>query len=282
MNRYEDTLKLTKNLLAVSREQTATFESFGIKSASFPRRQIETVTRRCLLALHIPFMPLSFINPSYSFSRQIAVETAIELIYSITFPAPNDEAFSHFGLLPGNPASQEEEDKKDKDILRLYAWGSGPFRSLPWQCFLVIASEILAISHGTFGEVPLFAAGAGSSQSNTTMRMYELKVLLQRGVQYMERRLQFVEATVKDYILFTGFMADIEAHDQMDEKGLQAYQHAASILRGRAGAGSVSSVHGSDQDTIDNTGSIMDDFWIPDFSEDDWNNNLHINDVYAS
>lgn len=267
VNRYEETLKLTKDLLAASREQSAKFESFGLKAASFGRRYVETITRRCLLALHIPFMPLSFINPSYSFSRQMAVETAIELAYSLTFPADNEKVPSNFSL-PRNSLHKEDED-----ILRLYAWGSGPFRSLPWQCFFVIASELLAISHGAFGEIPLFAA------SNRSLRSYELRMLLQRGVQHMEKRLKFVGVNIKDFVFAAAFVADIESRDQMDEKSLEAFQHAASILRERAGGGSVSG-YGSDQGTVKNAGSV-DDFWIPDFSEDDWNSNLHMSNVYV-
>lgn len=84
-------------------------------------------------------MSVALRNPAYYFSRRASLDAALKLAYSILPPKSSQE--------PLIAAIQEAVGPKEQcvDYTRLMLCGCGPFRSVQYQAYMVIAAELSAI-----------------------------------------------------------------------------------------------------------------------------------------
>lgn len=98
---YQETLRLDSELKASYKEAIQTLQSSKkneISPTQFELSAIDFVMRRYLGALHFPFFGISLTEPSYAFSRKMAVETAFRS-WSIARGTANDNSeFARFIL----------------------------------------------------------------------------------------------------------------------------------------------------------------------------------------
>ncbi|KAL4728078.1 hypothetical protein ACLX1H_004798 [Fusarium chlamydosporum] len=96
---YQETLRLDAELKASYKEAIQTLQSSknnGFSPTEFELSSMDFIMRRYLSALHFPFFGLSLQEPSYAFSRKMAVETAFRL-WSLARRSTNDNSeFAQF------------------------------------------------------------------------------------------------------------------------------------------------------------------------------------------
>ncbi|CZR54978.1 uncharacterized protein PAC_04863 [Phialocephala subalpina] len=96
---YEKILALSTELTSQLSSHSALYSSSSSSSPTFSTCQknlLDLLTRRFLLALHLPFAILAKTDPRYYFSRKIALDTAL-----LIFSYPSDPDFERMKLISG-------------------------------------------------------------------------------------------------------------------------------------------------------------------------------------
>ncbi|RYP45573.1 hypothetical protein DL768_008122 [Monosporascus sp. mg162] len=233
---YEEVLRLHSELAATYRDLKTRLCSFGPRVSAFQRLLCDTVLQQYFLVLHLPHMHLAMAKPILHFSRAVCVETALSISYTALMPSLMDDEpvlVALYAAANTEPACGE--------YIRLMICGSGPFRYIHIQSHNIIAAELLALMHN---EIPGPFDSATMSQvevpsgAGRGLRKLELHAMLRAAAKWTELRLVAGETNVKDYVAISVSLATIEAvmegvaaDSARQTKGVEAFTHAASILR---------------------------------------------------
>ncbi|KAK3713234.1 hypothetical protein LTR37_008667 [Vermiconidia calcicola] len=124
---YEKTLHLDKELRAAykaMRPVLSCAKPHMDESSHFGLQVVDLIVHRYLLALHLPFSGLALREAAYAFTRQVLVDTALN-IWCAVYPSVFVPAIF-----------------RDENLARLTKNGSGCFRIAATQACLVIALEL--------------------------------------------------------------------------------------------------------------------------------------------
>ncbi|RYO83949.1 hypothetical protein DL766_000990 [Monosporascus sp. MC13-8B] len=233
--------------------------------SAFQRLLCDMVLQLYFLVLHLPYMHPAMAKPLLHFSRDVCLETALGISYTALMPSlMNDDPV----LVALHAAAKTEP--ACEEYVRLMICGSGPFRYIHIQSHNVIAAGLLALVHN---ELPGPFDPATMSQvavpfgAGRELRKLELHAMLRAAAKWAELRLAAGETNVKDYVTISVPLASIEAvmegvaaDSARQTKGLEAFRHAASILRNTASyeASSCEDTRGTDptHEDVDGIGSF--------------------------
>ncbi|KAK4462917.1 hypothetical protein QBC42DRAFT_325978, partial [Cladorrhinum samala] len=157
---YQETLRLDTELRAAYKTLTRTLHANNKPSApragsaaeqtknsstpsDFQLRSLDLLMRRYFLSLHFPFFGASLTETSFTFSRKVAVEAALRL-WRAAYPVPR--IISATQAPSRDKYDDNGDDGSDKDlVVRLITNGSGMFRTVGVQAFIIITSELKAM-----------------------------------------------------------------------------------------------------------------------------------------
>ncbi|RGP58953.1 hypothetical protein FSPOR_11662 [Fusarium sporotrichioides] len=136
---YQETLRLDSELKVSYKEAIRTLQSSkknGISPTQFELSAMDFIMRRYLGALHFPFFGISLTEPSYAFSRKMAVETAFRL-WSIARRTANDNT----------------------EFARFVVCSSGFFRTSAWLASVILLLDLRnqVQEDDTFSSAPIHA-----------------------------------------------------------------------------------------------------------------------------
>ncbi|RYP22854.1 hypothetical protein DL765_001450 [Monosporascus sp. GIB2] len=233
---YEEVLRLHSELTASYRDLQTRLYSFGPAVSAFQRRLCDMVLQLYFLVLHLPYMHPAMAKPLFHFSRHVCLETALGISYTALIPSLMDDD----PVLVALHAAAKTEPVCE-EYVRLMICGSGPFRYIHIQNHNIIAAGLLALVHnelpGPFDPATMSQFGVPSGAGRGLHKL-ELHAMLRAAPKWAELRLAAGETNVKDYVTISVSLASIEAvmegfaaDSARQTKGLEAFRHAASILR---------------------------------------------------
>lgn len=126
---YDEATRLDGRLRAAHNEMRRTLQQFSIPSSQFEVLILNFVIRRYLISIHVLFFGPSFLNPTYAFSRNVIVDTALKILNC-------SSAQSTLSSRKQQPPSHQVE------LRRLTTCASGFFRTAPLHCGFLIAVEL--------------------------------------------------------------------------------------------------------------------------------------------
>lgn len=270
--RYQKVLKLSSELTACCRSLANSLGSLGPAASVFQKRLCEMITQRYFLILHLPYTPLTMVEPLYHFSRKTCVETALDILHAVFQPS-----------LDGDPVFASLQaavniEPKCEELQRLMICSSGPLRSILQQCASSIASELLAVIQESLAGPSLCSTtispptpGTFSTARSRSLRNLELHLILRASVAWMEKRILAGQTNIKDYLFFVIILAEAEAlmgasspDESRRQKALEALSHSVALLRDMEGSDvnlpDSSIIGGEELDAIN-------DLWISGYSE---------------
>ncbi|RAL06087.1 fungal specific transcription factor domain-containing protein [Aspergillus ibericus CBS 121593] len=186
---YDEALRLSAELTAIYRDNSTLFQTFnkGVsKPTPFHSRLFDLMTQRFLLALHDPFTIRAKSNPTYYYSRQMSLQTSLQILSPFTSDAPDTAA--------------------DPDYTSLLLIGAAVYRDVTAQAICVIADECLdmldkrqtsltALAHSFAHEPQLLA----------------LRAIVERSTAYCMKRVRAGETNIKGYLISSFLLAYIDA-----------------------------------------------------------------------
>lgn len=187
---YEEVLRLDSELAEASRLCLRRLRAFssskkGNASVAFQMNFYSILTRRVLLALHLPFAGKSIANPAYYFSRQVCRKTSLHLL---------DALFPKLQM----PFSA------DCDIEKLLMTAGGMFKSVLVQSTAAVCVELIhdLVDRPSALSVPL----ERSQQARN-----ELRKAIEQPVACFQRRIIAGDDDVRPYVLFCSALGQIKA-----------------------------------------------------------------------
>ncbi|KAI2464829.1 hypothetical protein F4781DRAFT_411460 [Annulohypoxylon bovei var. microspora] len=270
---HQETLKLSSELMNEYRSLVRYLHSLGPQPTKFQQQYCEFVFSRYIFSLHLSYMPRALKDPAqFYLSRTLCVDTALRLAsFFIPLPSSLQE--------PVLAAVHRVLPFRDQcgDYVRLLICGSGPFRSIPWQTFMVIAAELAAIIHQARETSPWMSVVPFSqTQNGSKTRSMELITLLREAVKLTTKRIEAGHHNAKDLVYVTVNLAGIEAamegtpaEQAMDAKGKEVLVEAIRILRGMAGTGPVA-WDNNPPSLRDEGFEAVSGFWPMGYSGMDW------------
>ncbi|PGH04424.1 hypothetical protein AJ79_07080 [Helicocarpus griseus UAMH5409] len=148
---YEETLRLDASLRGAYRQLCQTLQGYRTRSGSLspPQCALQTVNlimNRYLLALHIPFFIPAVHDTTYTFSRNVAIDTSIKL-WCAVWPSTS--------IMPTPSHTDMPSPAAGEDLARLTICGSEFFRATAMQASLMAAAELITQLQKEEGLSPL-------------------------------------------------------------------------------------------------------------------------------
>lgn len=176
--------------------------------SDFQLRSLDLLMRRYFLSLHFPFFGASLTETSFTFSRKVAVEAALRL-WRAAYPVPRIIS------VPQTP-SRDSDDDDDDLVIRVVTHGSGMFRTVGIQAFIIITSELKAMMKEEDG-----LAG----QSGVALRP-DLLAVMEDAKSWTWNCIRAGETNIKGYLFIRMACAQVEGL----MKGLSAEEVASMII----------------------------------------------------
>ncbi|KAI5917023.1 hypothetical protein F4810DRAFT_698280 [Camillea tinctor] len=274
---YERATKLSSELTEAYGALRSYLRNFRDETVPlFQKLMCEMILQRYFIVLHVPFYSLASGNPTYLLSQKICIDAALRLAHSAL--DISSSASAKLSALSPLLAELRNGDVC-RDYIRLHICGAGPFRFLPMQCLMIIASDLMNnVREKTFDS---FAKSTSSGHPSTNLgfggsiREMELHILLQAGAEWTERRMRAGETNSKNHMFTRLLLAYIEAihtstppEEFLSQRCVEILRHAADILKeinGQTPSPKHMAQEGSDCRTDDRLWIMGDD----DFEWDD-------------
>ncbi|OOF94648.1 hypothetical protein ASPCADRAFT_170787 [Aspergillus carbonarius ITEM 5010] len=186
---YEEALRLSAELTAVYRDNSTLFQSFhrGVsKPTPFHSRLFDLMTQRFLLALHDPFSIRAKSNPTYYYSRQMSLQTSLQILNPFTSDAPDIAA--------------------DPDYTSLLLIGAALYRDVTAQAICTIADESLDMLDGRQASLTALSPSPAHEP-----QLLALRAIVERCTAYCMERIRAGETNIKGYLMSSFFLAHIDA-----------------------------------------------------------------------
>ncbi|KAI0126802.1 hypothetical protein BJ170DRAFT_734039 [Xylariales sp. AK1849] len=277
---YQDTLRLGADLTAACHELRSQLQALYPEDGGerFQVQFCDLMIHRYFLPLHLPYIPMAMASPVYSFSQKACIETALRLFYGGLTTA--SAAFKNSALSGLQKMGSLAESHNDYS--RLLRCGSGPFRSILMQCFMIIASELLScIRDHTPGASGVALPMAALHPSGGTLRTLELGVMMRVGVEWTEQRIRAGETNVKDHCYVALALAIAEmgpasksrgADEAVRKQYCDAFKHCAELLSRIAFPDTAE----RNVDAAVGTEFLdLDSFWMSDMSDFEWDGSVN-------
>ncbi|KAF2686197.1 hypothetical protein K458DRAFT_416503 [Lentithecium fluviatile CBS 122367] len=196
---YDEVLRIGSELTTICRSNSQLLKDFRKDQQQptlFHKKVLKLLTHRLLLNLHHPFAIEAMHDPTYYFSRKVALECSIFLLSS----SENDNDSTYISFSSSSSACSSKV--RDDDYHRLKLLGGGPFRDVPLHATIIIGLELVnQLEEGTSS-----FAFVSSAQTR--------KVFQQAIEDYVDLtfdRLRAGETNVKGHALFSAVLAQINA-----------------------------------------------------------------------
>ncbi|OJJ72607.1 hypothetical protein ASPBRDRAFT_547430 [Aspergillus brasiliensis CBS 101740] len=184
---YDEALRLSAELTAIYQRNATLFRFFRNRVTPFQTHLFDLMTQRFLLALHDPFSIRAKLDPTYHYSRDLNLQTALQILSPFSSDATDSTRYSDYG--------------------HLLLLGAAPYRDVPFQAICVIADESLdRLQHS-----PMTAATPDPAQNSQALR---LRSILERCTAHCMERMHADEHNIKDYLVSSLFLAHIDARLQ--------------------------------------------------------------------
>ncbi|KAL2871029.1 fungal specific transcription factor domain-containing protein [Aspergillus lucknowensis] len=212
---YEETLRFSTELLDIYREAAIVLQpaDSSRQSTPFQRKLYDLMTQRFLLVLHDRFFMQAKSNPSYSYSRKLALKASFHIL---NLSSPTDSC----------------------DYTSLSLSGAAGFRDIPMQAAGELSDELLS---------RVSTDSSTRSASGLVKNNDDLRGPLDAFLSTTLTRLQISETNVKTYVIFRCFLAQVDAiqagqgvdvNDVIRETLRDGLATAAGILEAVAGSSS--------------------------------------------
>lgn len=189
-------------LTALCRSHSLLFRNFRMeqqqKPTMFHRRVLTLLTHRLILQLHHPFAIEAKHDPTYYFSRKVALECSLFLLASEA-DQDNDSTHSSSGSISSGACNSEVHGD---DYSRLKLLGGGPFRDVPLHATIVIGLELLN---------QLEEGSSSFAFSSSTQTRKGLQQSIEDYVELTFERVRAGETNVKGHALFSAVLAQVKA-----------------------------------------------------------------------
>jgi len=183
---YQETLQLGSKLDAAVRSHTALIQSYlslpstdSAKPTEFQMQLLDILTRRFLLALHVPFAAKAKSDSSFYFSRKVVTEISLGLLSSPHLSQPHREPSQNYS--------------------RLKVLGCGMFRHMLWHATAAICVEL--INDLTEDSFPMM-------HSLSRERFYKV---IQQSSESLDRRIRAGDTSIEAYVLCKCALAQADA-----------------------------------------------------------------------
>jgi len=180
---YQETLRLGSEIEAAVRSHTTLIQSYlsspstdSAKPNEFQMQLLDILTRRFLLALHIPFAAKAKSDSSFYFSRKVVTETSLAILH---LSQPHREPSQTYS--------------------RLQVLGCGMFKHMLWHATTTICVEL--INDLTEDSFPMM-------HSFSRERFYKV---IQQSSEILERRLRAGDTSIEAYVLCNCALAQANA-----------------------------------------------------------------------
>lgn len=154
---YTDLVKLSADISAACHQLYADLDLPG--TTPFQRKYCAMMVERYHLVIHISYLSLAYhkspgVAAQYSLSRQVCVDTALRMAYTCLTPASDIFKESPLSALmtssAGASSSMNDESaaaiaqrRSDEYFSAIVRRGGGHLRSVPLQCILILALELI-------------------------------------------------------------------------------------------------------------------------------------------
>lgn len=204
---YKDTLQLDAQLRAAYKPIGRSLKTW--KPSEFQATFVDSIMRRSLLALHIPFFAPSLTETAYAYTRRVAVDNSL-ILWRALF-TPSDEYLARMPQRAGGTAR-----KAVTDFSLLMAFRSGSFRGVTIQTANILLAELRA----QVQENDTLGPGAAGCADR--------RVVLEEAQDWSLGCIRAGETNIKGYLLICMIGAQIEAL----RRGAQPDEMNAAILQG--------------------------------------------------
>ncbi|KAI0880912.1 uncharacterized protein GGS22DRAFT_192749 [Annulohypoxylon maeteangense] len=240
----EETTRLTSELMSEYRSLARHLHSLNPPPTKFQQQYCEFVLTRYIFALHVSYMPRAMKDPAKFYrSRTLCMDTALRFasfFLPLTSSLQDPLIATMHEILPF--------EEHSSDFVRLLICGGGPFRSIPWKAFTIIAADLAAMLHQANDTSPwMTVVPFNQTQSGNRIRSIELITLLREAVKLTKKRIHAGHTNVKDIVWVNVNLAGIEAamegtssEQAMDAKGKETLSEAIGLFQEMAGTGTVS------------------------------------------
>ncbi|PWY90928.1 hypothetical protein BO70DRAFT_384522 [Aspergillus heteromorphus CBS 117.55] len=186
---YDEALRMSADLTAIYRQNSTLFRTFH-QSVSHPTpfqaRFFDLMTQRFLLSLHDPFTIRAKSNPMYCYSRQIGLQTSLQILSPFTTDVPDAEI--------------------DQDYKSLLLLGAALYRDVTIQAICTVADE--GLSNLEEKSSSLTALGPSPSLDP---HLLAVRAIVERYTVYSMGRIRAGETNMKGYLMAVFFLAHIDA-----------------------------------------------------------------------
>ena len=187
---YEETIRVSAELSSIMRANSLEFASLKTssgKTMAFHIKVLDLLVHRFLLGLHHAFLVRSYSNPTYYFSRKISLDCALEILCPLS---------------ARHLAHSQQQQGASFDYIRLVTKGSGPFRNVPLQAGIIIASELIK-------QLKEDSSSFASTIISRSRR--ELQSTIEDYLELLGNRIRAGETNVKGFVMFSCVLAQIKA-----------------------------------------------------------------------
>lgn len=220
---YDDLVRLSITIDAACHQLRSDLSLLG--TASFQRKYCNFMLERYYLVIHIPYLTLATKNAvtPYSLSRTTCIDTSLRIIYAgLTFVSQVFKSSPLAAMIvttaesSGEPPSTTRPFREQDHFTMLLQRGAGHLRSIPLQCLIVVAFELITCTASSPSSA---GAGIAASSSTTTgavlqaplaehgcighfqsPRDIELHLLLRVGAEWTARRVaEAADLCAKDH-----------------------------------------------------------------------------------
>ncbi|KAI0905026.1 hypothetical protein F4823DRAFT_159309 [Ustulina deusta] len=195
---YDDTIQLHRRFVTAFKalmKRLKRYPSLGRQPTSFQCRLVEIMTRRCIMSLHLPYLPSGLKDPAFSFSRKEVTEAAVKL-YCLTFPSAASPS-SSFPLVNSGDDLEVLSTEGD-DLSRFAICGAGFWRLLASQPSMIVTLELQTVMQEE------------DSLGPPTPRP-DLLNILRHSLPYYLSRIKAGETNVKGYLFTTALAGHVQA-----------------------------------------------------------------------
>ncbi|KAI1458583.1 hypothetical protein F4805DRAFT_456611 [Annulohypoxylon moriforme] len=241
---YQETSRLSSELMNEYRSLVKYLHALNPQPTMFQQHYCELVLARYIFALHISYMPRALKDPAQFYSsRTLCVDTALRFV---SFFLPLKSSLQEHLLATIHSIIPFQE--QCSDFVRLLVCGGGPFRTIPWKAFTVIAADLTAMLRQAHDTSPwMSVAPFSQTQSGSKIRAIELVTLVREAAKLTKKRIHAGHHNVKDLVWVNVNLAGIEAamegtptEQAMDARGKEVLTEAIGIFEKMAGTGTVS------------------------------------------
>jgi len=183
---YQETLQLGSELDAAVRSHSALIQSYlslpstdKAKPTEFQMQLLDILTRRFLLALHVPFAAKVKSDSSFYFSRKVVTEISLVFL--------------------SNPFSSQRHMGPSQDYSRLNVLGCGMFKHALWHATATICVELIN---------DLMEDSFPMMHSFSREKFYQV---IQQSAEILDRRIRAGDTSIEAYVLCTCALAQADA-----------------------------------------------------------------------